>query len=147
MGSNPVVYWMDVIDTSYYISNEKKKKKVAKWGTPKKYFEKTFLLKICLHSFHHTQEGCLRSRDFRKILPKSLESLECSGKSTRDFEDRSLRCASSVSNSYLFQGRQEFSSRLIKRSWKCNLWNFYSFEKDCFVICMVKGLNKSFHSC
>ncbi len=35
---NPAVYWMDVSDASYYITNEKKKKtiKVAKWGTPKK---------------------------------------------------------------------------------------------------------------
>jgi hypothetical protein len=41
MGSNPgTVYWMDVSDVdgcSYYII-EKFKIKVAKWGTPKKYF-------------------------------------------------------------------------------------------------------------
>ncbi len=41
VGSNPAVYWMDVSDASYYISNEKKKRiKVAKWGTPKKYLKK-----------------------------------------------------------------------------------------------------------
>jgi hypothetical protein len=31
---------MDVNDASFNISNEKKKIKVAKWGTPKKYFKK-----------------------------------------------------------------------------------------------------------
>ena len=41
MGSNPAVYWMDVSDAScYYICNEKKKKEVTKWGTPKKIIEK-----------------------------------------------------------------------------------------------------------
>ena len=36
VGSNPgTVYWMDVSDASYYIS-EKLKIKVAKWGKPKK---------------------------------------------------------------------------------------------------------------
>jgi hypothetical protein len=32
------MYWMDVSVASYYI--EKKTIKVAKWGTPKKYFKK-----------------------------------------------------------------------------------------------------------
>ncbi len=40
-GSNTAVYWMDVSDAGYYIFNEKEKK-VAKWGTPKKKFKKTF---------------------------------------------------------------------------------------------------------
>jgi hypothetical protein len=31
---------MDVSDASYYIFNEKKEIKVAKWGTPKKYLKK-----------------------------------------------------------------------------------------------------------
>jgi hypothetical protein len=34
VGSNPAVYWMDVSVASYYI--ERKRIKVAKWGTPKK---------------------------------------------------------------------------------------------------------------
>jgi hypothetical protein len=39
VGSNPdTVYWMDVSVASYYI--ERKIIKVAKWGTPKKIFEK-----------------------------------------------------------------------------------------------------------
>ncbi len=38
VGSNPgTIYWMDVSVVSYYIK-EKLKIKVAKWGTPKKYF-------------------------------------------------------------------------------------------------------------
>jgi hypothetical protein len=40
VGLNPTVYWMDVSDASYYISNEKKKRiKVANWGSPKKYLK------------------------------------------------------------------------------------------------------------
>jgi hypothetical protein len=36
VGSNPgTVYWMDVSDASYFIS-EKLKIKVAKWGKPQK---------------------------------------------------------------------------------------------------------------
>jgi hypothetical protein len=34
------LYWMDVSHASYYIFNEKGNKKVAKWGTPKKYEKK-----------------------------------------------------------------------------------------------------------
>ncbi len=39
VGSNPgTVYWMDVSHASYYINTqENNEKKVAKWGTPKKY--------------------------------------------------------------------------------------------------------------
>jgi hypothetical protein len=44
LGSNPgTVYWMDVSDASYYIK-EKLKIKVAKWGTPKKYFNNTLVI-------------------------------------------------------------------------------------------------------
>jgi hypothetical protein len=40
VGSNPgTLYWMDLSVASYYIK-EKLKIKVAKWGTPKKYFKK-----------------------------------------------------------------------------------------------------------
>jgi Rad3-related DNA helicase len=43
VGSNPgTVYWMDVSNASYYIK-EKLIIKVAKWGTPKKYFKKEIL--------------------------------------------------------------------------------------------------------
>jgi hypothetical protein len=42
VGLNPgTVYWMDVSDASYYIT-EKLKIKVAKWGTPKKYLKKLY---------------------------------------------------------------------------------------------------------
>jgi hypothetical protein len=45
MGSNPVtVYWIDVSVASYYIKTNENmkitKRKVAKWGTPKKYLKK-----------------------------------------------------------------------------------------------------------
>jgi hypothetical protein len=40
VGLNPAIYWMDVSNASYYISIEKKKIKVAKWGTPKKKIKK-----------------------------------------------------------------------------------------------------------
>jgi hypothetical protein len=36
---------MDVSNARYYISNEKKKKKVAKWATPKQYKKKLELSK------------------------------------------------------------------------------------------------------
>jgi hypothetical protein len=39
VGSNPAIYWMDVSDASDYISIERKRIKVAKWGTPKKYLK------------------------------------------------------------------------------------------------------------
>jgi hypothetical protein len=42
VGSNPdTIYWMDVSVASYYI--ERKTGKVAKWGTPKKYFKKEWI--------------------------------------------------------------------------------------------------------
>ncbi len=37
VGSNPAVHWMDVSNASYYISIEKKRIKVAKWGKQKKF--------------------------------------------------------------------------------------------------------------
>ena len=44
VGSNPgTVYWMDVSVASYYIK-EKLKIKVAKWGTPKKYLKKNYVI-------------------------------------------------------------------------------------------------------
>jgi hypothetical protein len=42
MGLNPAVYWMDVSNLLAITLKEKLKIKVAKWGTPKKYFKKTF---------------------------------------------------------------------------------------------------------
>jgi len=39
VGSNPALYWMVVSDASYYIPNERKRIKLAKWGTPKKIFK------------------------------------------------------------------------------------------------------------
>ncbi len=38
VGSNPAVYWMDVINIE--ITLKRKRIKVAKWGTPKKYLKK-----------------------------------------------------------------------------------------------------------
>jgi hypothetical protein len=48
-GSNPAIYWMVVSDASYYIPNERKRIKVAKWGTPKKYLKKNHFLGIKLN--------------------------------------------------------------------------------------------------
>jgi hypothetical protein len=49
MGSNPcTVNWMDVSDASYYVI-KKMETKVAKWGTPKKIFEKRNFLLILIH--------------------------------------------------------------------------------------------------
>jgi hypothetical protein len=39
VGLNPAVYWMVVSQASYYTPNERKKIKVAEWGTPKKYLK------------------------------------------------------------------------------------------------------------
>ncbi len=39
----PAPYWMDVSVASYYIK-EKLKIKVAKWGTPKKYLKKNYVI-------------------------------------------------------------------------------------------------------
>jgi hypothetical protein len=49
MSSNPcTVYWMDVSDASNYVI-KKMEIKVAKWGTPKKIFEKRSFLLILIH--------------------------------------------------------------------------------------------------
>jgi hypothetical protein len=41
VSSNPgTVYWMDVSDNASYYIKEKLKIKIAKMGTPKKYFKK-----------------------------------------------------------------------------------------------------------
>jgi hypothetical protein len=51
VGSNPAVYWMDVSNASYYISNEKKKNKDSQMGHIKKHYLKITLTllktKIC----------------------------------------------------------------------------------------------------
>jgi hypothetical protein len=45
VGSNPgTVYWMDVGDLLAITLKENSKIKVAKWGTPKKYFKKLIKL-------------------------------------------------------------------------------------------------------
>jgi hypothetical protein len=49
VGSNPdTVYWMDVRVARYY-NIEQRKIKVAKWGTPEKYFKKYIIVSKLLN--------------------------------------------------------------------------------------------------
>jgi hypothetical protein len=47
VGSNPgTIYWMNVSDDASYYIKIKLKIKVAKWGTPKRYIEKSNHFKL-----------------------------------------------------------------------------------------------------